>query len=430
MFNRLPQDNQNQATEGNGASFRAPSISLSKGGGAIRGIGEKFAANPVTGTGSMTVPIATSRSGVGPQLSLSYDPGVGTDPWASAGTCRFPQSTARPTRDYPDSTMPTTRTSSFSRVPRSWCRCGLKPTGSGSVRHCPGARSPAKPTVFSATDPASKACSRALSAGPTGRSWRQLLALDFQGERHHLVRQVRREPDHRSMSSYTNTGQKTPMASMRPKSTSVTRSGGTGYLSKSLPPLEFEYTPPNVDPTVREIDSESLENLPCGLDTSGYQWADLDGEGLSDVLTEKAGSWFYKRNLSPVTTRTERDRDVVIARLAPIERVMQQPSPDAMSNGRQLLDLAGDDQLDLVELDGPTPGFFEGTRHPREPAGDRRPRGRRAAHARYRGGGGAAAPGRVPLTLARKRTSERFRYHWRERLAAYRLPKHVDFLDS
>jgi hypothetical protein len=48
----------------------APTISLPKGGGAIRGIGEKFAANPVTGTGSMTVPIATSpgRSGFGPQL--------------------------------------------------------------------------------------------------------------------------------------------------------------------------------------------------------------------------------------------------------------------------------------------------------------------------------------------------------------------------
>ena len=47
--------------------FRAPSISLPKGGGAIRGIGEKFAANPVTGTGSMSVPIATSpgRSGFG-----------------------------------------------------------------------------------------------------------------------------------------------------------------------------------------------------------------------------------------------------------------------------------------------------------------------------------------------------------------------------
>jgi len=59
-----------------------PSISLPKGGGAIRGMGEKFAANPVTGTGSMTVPIATSpgRSGFGPQLNLSYDSGSGYRP--------------------------------------------------------------------------------------------------------------------------------------------------------------------------------------------------------------------------------------------------------------------------------------------------------------------------------------------------------------
>ena len=56
-----------------------PAVSLPKGGGAIKGLGEKFAANPVTGTGSMTVPIATSpgRSGFGPQLSLSYDSGAG-----------------------------------------------------------------------------------------------------------------------------------------------------------------------------------------------------------------------------------------------------------------------------------------------------------------------------------------------------------------
>lgn len=33
-----------------------PVISLPKGGGAIRGMGERFAANPVTGTGSMSVP--------------------------------------------------------------------------------------------------------------------------------------------------------------------------------------------------------------------------------------------------------------------------------------------------------------------------------------------------------------------------------------
>ena len=56
-----------------------PASSLPKGGGAMRGIGEKFASNPVTGSGSMSVPIAFSpgRGGFGPQLALSYDSGAG-----------------------------------------------------------------------------------------------------------------------------------------------------------------------------------------------------------------------------------------------------------------------------------------------------------------------------------------------------------------
>ncbi|MGB1015140.1 MAG: SpvB/TcaC N-terminal domain-containing protein, partial [Nannocystaceae bacterium] len=60
-----------------------PSVSLPTGGGAIRGVGEKFAANPATGTGSMSVPLPVSpgRSGFGPQLSLSYDSGNGNGPF-------------------------------------------------------------------------------------------------------------------------------------------------------------------------------------------------------------------------------------------------------------------------------------------------------------------------------------------------------------
>ena len=58
----------------------APAIVLPKGGGAISGMGEKFAANPVTGTGSLSVPIAVTpgRSGFGPQLTLSYNSGSGS----------------------------------------------------------------------------------------------------------------------------------------------------------------------------------------------------------------------------------------------------------------------------------------------------------------------------------------------------------------
>ena len=74
-----------------------PSISLPKGGGAIRGIGDKFAANPVTGTGSMTVPIATSpgRSGFGPQLSLFYDSGAGNGPFGFGWSLFLPAITRK-----------------------------------------------------------------------------------------------------------------------------------------------------------------------------------------------------------------------------------------------------------------------------------------------------------------------------------------------
>jgi hypothetical protein len=135
-----------------------------------------------------------------------------------------------------------------------------------------------------------------------------------------------------------------------------------GYLSKSLPPLEFKYTQPIIDETVQEIDRESLENLPYGLDGTHYQWVDLDGEGLSGILTEQAGSWFYKRNLSPINLRVENGKETSAARFGPVELVARKPSLAALSGGRQqLLDLAGDGQLDVVEFEGPTPGFYERT---------------------------------------------------------------------
>ena len=77
-------ENVKHPSEGKGdTSALAPALQLPKGGGAIRGIGEKFAANPVTGTASMSVPIAINpgRSGFGPQLSLSYDSGAGNGPF-------------------------------------------------------------------------------------------------------------------------------------------------------------------------------------------------------------------------------------------------------------------------------------------------------------------------------------------------------------
>jgi Salmonella virulence plasmid 65kDa B protein len=97
----------------------APSISPPKGGGAIRGIGEKFAANPVTSTGSVSVPIATSpgRAGFGAQLFLSFDSGAGNGRSAWTAFALPPPSQGKPTKDSRGIGIPRNRTrtnSSFS----------------------------------------------------------------------------------------------------------------------------------------------------------------------------------------------------------------------------------------------------------------------------------------------------------------------------
>ncbi|TFH46277.1 MAG: toxin, partial [ANME-2 cluster archaeon] len=136
--------------------------------------------------------------------------------------------------------------------------------------------------------------------------------------------------------------------------TKVTQSGYVRrtdgkYLKKSLPPLEFEYTQATIQEEIKEIDSESLENLPIGLDGSLYQWVDLDGEGLSGILTEQADAWFYKPNLGG-------------GEFGSLQILAEKPSIADLSGGQQqLMDLAGDGKIDLVNLSGPVSGFYERT---------------------------------------------------------------------
>jgi len=62
-------------------------------------MGEKFAVNPVTCTGSMTVPIATSlgRSGFGPKLVLFH----GSGPFSLAWDRSLPLITRKPDKRLP-----------------------------------------------------------------------------------------------------------------------------------------------------------------------------------------------------------------------------------------------------------------------------------------------------------------------------------------
>jgi RHS repeat-associated protein len=143
---------------------------------------------------------------------------------------------------------------------------------------------------------------------------------------------------------------------------SVTQTGyrrnGGGYDRLSMPPVEFQYAEPRVQDTVEDVEPESLRNLPAGLYGATTRWTDLHGEGIPGVLSEQAGAWFYKRNLSPVPQRSADGRERVRARFGPLELVATKPEV-SLSAGGELMDLAGDGLPDVVVLDGASPGLYE-----------------------------------------------------------------------
>jgi hypothetical protein len=85
-----------------------PAVSLPKGGGAIRGMGEKFSVTAATGTAAMSVPLPFSagRSGFTPALGLSYDSGGANGPFGfgwSAGAAAITRKTDKGLPQYEDS---------------------------------------------------------------------------------------------------------------------------------------------------------------------------------------------------------------------------------------------------------------------------------------------------------------------------------------
>ena len=155
-----------------------------------------------------------------------------------------------------------------------------------------------------------------------------------------------------------------PTAATNPifsKLLSITQTGHQKALEpRSLPPLEFTYSDALIDQEIHEVDSQSLENLPYGLDGTHYQWVDLDGEGVSGILSEQGGAWFYKRNLSPLTGGNAAGQHFS-ARFGPAEVIGRQPAPIASELREQLLDLEGDGDLDLAEFGGDAPGYYKRT---------------------------------------------------------------------
>ena len=131
-----------------------------------------------------------------------------------------------------------------------------------------------------------------------------------------------------------------------------------GYDERRLPPVEFTYTKPIIQDTVEEVRPEYLENLPIGVDGNTYRWTDLHGEGIPGVLTEQGGTWYYRRNCSPIPDRLPDGREMVTAKFSPLEAVALKPNL-GLAAGADITDLAGDGQPDLVAFDETTPGLYE-----------------------------------------------------------------------
>jgi hypothetical protein len=139
---------------------------------------------------------------------------------------------------------------------------------------------------------------------------------------------------------------------------------GNHYQTKSLPPLDFEYSQFPTDEQLsqikaQDIDLVSMKNLPYGVDDLNYKWVDLDGEGLSGVLTEQGGGWFYKRNLSAnnrIPLASNPTQSLTIPEFGPLEIIY--PKTSTPLDQLHFADVQGNGELDLVQMDNSVWGYY------------------------------------------------------------------------
>ncbi|MFW2373133.1 MAG: SpvB/TcaC N-terminal domain-containing protein [Gammaproteobacteria bacterium] len=118
-----------------------------------------------------------------------------------------------------------------------------------------------------------------------------------------------------------------------------------GYDVKSMPPVEFKYTEPQPETQLKQVDQESLENLPAGLEEANYQWIDLAGEGSPGIITRQAGTIYYKENLGN-------------AKFGAMKPVFT-PVALAEDAALQITDLDGDGVNELVVRNDSVSGYYK-----------------------------------------------------------------------
>src|SRR5690606_25636848 len=100
------------------------------------------------------------------------------------------------------------------------------------------------------------------------------------------------------------------------------------------------------DRSVRFV--KGIKDLPNGFDPRVWRFVDLDGEGLTGLLTEQGAGWFYKRN--------EGEGSFGVAR-----RLPKRPNASLAEPGIQLRDVDGDGNLDVMVLRPGVAGYYSRT---------------------------------------------------------------------
>lgn len=91
------------SADGNDFFVQAQTISLPKGGGAVKSIDEKFSVNAVTGTSTINIPLpnSASRNNFSPALSLSYNSGSGNSEFGIGWSVQVPSVSRKTDKGIP-----------------------------------------------------------------------------------------------------------------------------------------------------------------------------------------------------------------------------------------------------------------------------------------------------------------------------------------
>jgi len=127
------------------------------------------------------------------------------------------------------------------------------------------------------------------------------------------------------------------------RQTGWVKTGAAAYDRKSLPAVNFTYQELDWNTDVQTVSPDDAQNAPAGL-SKGYQFVDLWSEGISGILAEQGGAWFYKSNLGG-------------GRFTPAQVVSPKPSFTGLAGGTlQLMDLEADGRRFIVATQPPVHG--------------------------------------------------------------------------